>query len=93
MFRRLVHLNTRRVSLCLCNIIHTGRLHRKPLPVTGDPTSQPNQSETALPALLEARGVAVLTARTEPGHHQSIDVQGDAEWETSVPLRDKVELL
>lgn len=84
-------------EVCLCvsptSFKCSGRLYRKPLPVTGDPTSQPNQSEAALPALLEAGGVAILTARTEPGRHQSINGQGDAEWETSVSLRDKLELL
>lgn len=62
-------------------------------PDTGDPTSQPNQPEAALPALLKARGIAVLAAGTEPGHHDAIKVQGDAERETSVPLRDELELL
>lgn len=62
-------------------------------PVTGYPTSQPNQPEAALPALLKAGGIAVLAARTEPGHHDAVNVQGDAERETSVSLRDKLELL
>lgn len=62
-------------------------------PVTGYPTSQPNQPEAALPALLEAGSIAVLAARTEPGHHDAVNIQGDAERETSVSLRDKLELL
>lgn len=63
------------------------------LPVAGYPTSQPSQSEAALPALLEARSVAVLTAGTDPGHHDAIDIKGSTEWVTSMSLRQKLELL
>lgn len=62
-------------------------------PVAGDPTGQPAQPEAALPALLEAGGVAVLAARADPGRHHAVNVQGGAEGETSVPLRHKLELL
>lgn len=62
-------------------------------PVAGQPTSQPGQSEAALPALLEAGSVAVLAAGTDSGHHDAVNVQRSTEGEASVPLRDELELL
>lgn len=83
--------------MCFKNIIPTFRqaacVETAIEPVTGYPTSQPNQPEAAPPALLKAGGISVLAARTEPGHHDAVTVQGDAERETSVSLRDKLELL
>lgn len=61
--------------------------------MTGHPTSQPRQAEAALPALLKARSVAVLAAGADPGHNHAVHIQGDTEGETSVSLRNKLELL
>lgn len=64
----------------------------KPRPVAGRPTSQPSQSEAALPALLKAGSIAVLTAGADSGHHDAVNVYGGTEGVTDVPLRHKLEL-
>lgn len=61
--------------------------------MTGCPTSQPRQAEAALPALLKTWSVAVLAAGADPGYDDAVHVQGDTEGETSVSLRNKLELL
>lgn len=60
--------------------------------MTGHPTSQPRQAEAALPALLKTRSVAILAAGADPGHNDAIHIQGDAEGEASVSLRNKLKL-
>lgn len=61
--------------------------------MTGYPTSEPRQAEAALPPLLKTRSVAVLAARTDPGYHDAVNVQGDTEGVTFVSLRNELELL
>lgn len=61
--------------------------------VAGFSSVQPGQSEAAPAALLEARAVSVLTARTDPGGHHPIHKDRSAERETQMSLRCEVKLL